>query len=134
MLFKVSTMPQAYACLFLAILFEVVGTSTMKANAGFSSALYTVIMFLAYTTSFSLMTLALEVLDLGVTYAVWSGVGTTVVAMIGALYYKESMPPIKVVAILCVIVSVMFLQFISHRELVANAQADATPREQVPLI
>lgn len=132
MLFKVATIPQAYACLFLAILFEVVGTSTMKANAGFSSALYTAVMFLAYTISFSLMTLALELLDLGVTYAVWSGVGTTVVAVIGALYYKESMPPIKIAAILCVIVSVMFLQFISHRELVANATP--APREQVPLI
>lgn len=90
MLPKVTTIGQAYVCLFMAILFEVVGTTTMKANAGFSSYLYSLLMFFAYTTSFSLMTMALEILDLGVTYAMWSGIGTSAVAVIGV----RALPPL----------------------------------------
>jgi len=82
MWFRVSDARTAYVCLALAICCEVVGTTAMKASAGFQAPGYALIMLVSYVLSFSLMTLALEVLDLGVAYATWSGVGTTVTAII----------------------------------------------------
>jgi small multidrug resistance pump len=69
MLYQISSVREAYVCLFFAISCEVVGTSAMKANAGFSSVGYTILMAIAYIFSFALMTLALEKLDLGVACA-----------------------------------------------------------------
>ncbi len=78
-----------YLFLALAILAEVIATSSLKATEEFSKIIPTIIMIVAYLLSFYFMTLVLRFIPLGVTYAIWSGVGIVLVALVGAWRYQE---------------------------------------------
>ncbi|HIF35442.1 MAG TPA: multidrug efflux SMR transporter [Candidatus Thioglobus sp.] len=78
-----------YFYLALAISAEVAGTSLLKATEEFTKLVPTTFLVIFYLISFWLMTLALRELPLGVVYAVWSGLGICLVAVVGAFVYKE---------------------------------------------
>lgn len=59
--------------LLIAILTEVVATSALKASAGFTRLLPSLIVVIGYAISFYAMSLALEAIPVGIAYAVWSG-------------------------------------------------------------
>ena len=79
----------SYFYLALAIAAEVAGTSLLKVTEEFTKLIPTTFLVIFYLISFWLMTLALRDLPLGVVYAVWSGLGIVLVAIIGAFVYKE---------------------------------------------
>ena len=78
-----------YFYLALAIAAEVAGTSLLKSTEEFTKLVPTTFLVIFYLISFWLMTLALRELPLGVVYAVWSGLGIVLVAVVGAFVYKE---------------------------------------------
>ncbi|WNG35626.1 multidrug efflux SMR transporter [Archangium minus] len=79
-----------YLLLSISILSEVLGTSALRASNGFTRLLPSVLVIVCYGTAFYLMSQALKSLSLGFTYAVWSGVGTALTAMIGWLYFRDA--------------------------------------------
>lgn len=95
--------------LALAICFEVVGTTNMKLSQGFTRLTPSIVMFACFAMAFFFNTLALRKLDLSITYAIWSGVGTAATAVIGIMYFKESLTMLKVVSILLIITGVIGL-------------------------
>ena len=90
-----------------AILFEVAGTTSMKLSEGFSKLLPSTLMVVFYIFSFALMALALKKLEVGMTYAIWAGLGTALIAVIGVLWFKEPMSALKAVSILLIIAGVV---------------------------
>ena len=94
----------SYFYLALAIAAEVAGTSLLKATEEFTKLVPTTFLIIFYAMSFWLMTLALRDLPLGVVYAVWSGLGIVLVAIIGALVYKE-MPDLGSIIGMALIIS-----------------------------
>ena len=94
----------SYFHLALAIAAEVAGTSLLKATEEFTKLVPTTFLIIFYAMSFWLMTLALRDLPLGVVYAVWSGLGIVLVAIIGALVYKE-MPDLGSIIGMALIIS-----------------------------
>ena len=94
----------SYFYLALAIAAEVAGTSLLKATEEFTKLVPTTFLIIFYAMSFLLMTLALRDLPLGVVYAVWSGLGIVLVAIIGALVYKE-MPDLGSIIGMALIIS-----------------------------
>jgi small multidrug resistance pump len=69
--------------LSVAILFEVAGITSMKLSRGFAELLPSIGVFVFYICSAAAVILALRRLELSVAYAIWSGVGTALTAMIG---------------------------------------------------
>ena len=94
----------SYFYLALAIAAEVAGTSLLKATEEFTKLVPTTFLIIFYAMSFWLMTLALRDLPWGVVYAVWSGLGIVLVAIIGALVYKE-MPDLGSIIGMALIIS-----------------------------
>ncbi len=92
-----------------AILLEVAGTTSMKLSDGFSRALPSALLFVFYGASFVAMTLAVKRIDMSITYAVWSGVGTALIALIGIFYFKEPVTALKVSSIGLIIIGVIGL-------------------------
>ncbi len=86
---------QAWGVLALAIVLEVAGTTCMRLSEGFSRLTPSVLIFVFYAASFALNTLIIRTLGLSVVYAVWSGVGTVLTALIGYLYFKEPATALK---------------------------------------
>jgi small multidrug resistance pump len=73
-----------------AILLEICGTTSLKLSDGFTRIAPSGAVVFCYFTSFMLLGLALRGIELSIAYAVWSGVGTAVVAAIGIVWFGES--------------------------------------------
>ena len=96
--------------LALAIATEIAATTALKASDGLSRLAPSVVVVIGYVSSFVLLARALRSIEVGVAYAIWSGVGTAVVAALGVLLFAETMTPMKVVWIGVIIVGVVGLQ------------------------
>ena len=92
-----------------AILLEVAGTTSMKLSYGFSRPLPSVLLFVFYGMSFTLMTIAVKKIDMSVSYAIWSGVGTALLALIGIGWFKEPLTSLKIVSIVLIVAGVFGL-------------------------
>ncbi len=95
--------------LILAIVLEVGGTTAMKLSEGFTKWIPSVAIFVLYGLSFVGLTLALKRIDMSVVYAVWSGVGTALIAVIGVVYFKEEINLIKIGSLVLIIAGVIGL-------------------------
>jgi small multidrug resistance pump len=102
-------MTNAWLFLSGAILFEVAGTTCMKLSKGFTELTPSVLMFAFYAFAFLLNTVAVKTIELSVAYAIWSGVGTALTAMIGILYFKEPVGTVKMVSLGLIVIGVMGL-------------------------
>lgn len=95
--------------LALAIGLEVAGTTAMKLSEGLTRLVPSVLVFVCYAASFVALTLTLKKIELGVAYAVWSGVGTALIAAIGIVYFREAASVPKLVSLLLIVAGVVGL-------------------------
>lgn len=102
-------MLQAWIWLIGAILFEVFGTTAMKLSEGFTKTVPSIAMALFYILSLTALTYALKKFDVSMAYAIWSGVGTALITMIGIWYFKESISVMKIASIGLIIIGVVGL-------------------------
>jgi len=79
-----------YVYLAIAIISEVAATSALKASLSFTQWLPSLVVVIGYSLAFYFMTLVLRTLPIGITYAIWSGVGMVLVAIIGAYVYHQT--------------------------------------------
>ncbi|MCF6235544.1 MAG: multidrug efflux SMR transporter [Gammaproteobacteria bacterium] len=79
----------AYLYLAVAIVAEVIATSALKASEEFTKLYPSLIVVIGYSIAFYFMTLVLRTIPIGITYAVWSGLGIVLVTIIGIVLYKE---------------------------------------------
>ncbi|UFT99755.1 multidrug efflux SMR transporter [Radiobacillus kanasensis] len=99
----------AYLYLFVAIITEIVGSSMLKMSEGFSKLLPSIGAIIGYSISFYLLSLTLKELPIGMTYAIWAGLGTALTAIIGILFWKEGFSLQTVVGIVAIILGVTVL-------------------------
>ncbi|HKR76024.1 MAG TPA: multidrug efflux SMR transporter [Rhodanobacter sp.] len=100
---------RAWLPLALAILAEVIGTSALKASAGFSRLWPSLVVVAGYGTAFYFLSLALRQIPVGIAYAVWSGVGTVLITLIGALAFRQKIDAAGVLGIALIIAGVLVL-------------------------
>ena len=96
--------------LFLAIILEVCGTTCMKLSEGFKRPIPSVLIFVFYVACFIFLTLALRKLPVSFVYAIWSGLGTAIVTVVGIVHFQESLSPGKLASIFLIILGVVALQ------------------------
>jgi small multidrug resistance pump len=95
--------------LYLAIAFEVASTTLTKMSDGFKSFTISFFMILFYAISLICFNYALNKIDVGLAYALWSGIGTVAITIIGVMLFKESISISKILAISLIILGVLFL-------------------------
>lgn len=102
-----SIITESWFSLAIAIAFGVVGTLLMKLSHGlqYPKPAFGSIFF--YAISFTALTFAIKHIDLSIVYAVWSGVGTVLVATIGVLYFKESISLKKIFFLFLIVLGVI---------------------------
>jgi small multidrug resistance pump len=106
----------ALVLLMGAIAAEVVATTALRATDGFTRLAPSLVVFVGYPLSFYLLSQVLRHMPIGVAYAVWSAVGTAVIAVIGAVAYGESLNPLRIASLALVVLGVVGLQLGgSHR-------------------
>jgi small multidrug resistance pump len=98
-----------------AIVFEVAGSTSMKLSQGLSKAGPTAMMFAFYAVAFACNAMALKKLDLSVTYAIWSGLGTAAVAVIGMTWFEEPVTALRLISITLIVLGVVGLAMSAGR-------------------
>jgi small multidrug resistance pump len=97
--------------LSVAILLEVAGTTSMKLSRGFAEMWPSIGVFVFYVAAAAAVILAVKRLELSVAYAVWSGVGTALTALIGIAYFREPFTALKLLSLGLVVLGVTGLSF-----------------------
>ncbi len=95
--------------LIIAIILEVSGTISMKLSDGFTKPVPIIAMLIFYGLGLSLLAWTLRVIDISVAYAVWSGLGTALIAIIGIYWFKEPANLVKYISIVLIILGVIGL-------------------------
>jgi small multidrug resistance pump len=95
--------------LVLAITLEVSGTTALKVSEGFTKLGPAVLMGICYGLSLTALTFALKTIEVSIAYAIWSGLGTALIAAVGMWWFRESLSALKVIALGLVILGVIVL-------------------------
>ncbi len=109
-----TTLMHYWLLLFAAIVLEVIGTTAMKLSAGLTRLVPSVLLFACYILAFVFLALALKRIEVSVAYAVWSGLGTALIAVIGVVFFNESVNVAKIVSLALIIVGVVGLNLGSN--------------------
>ncbi len=102
-------MGYAYGLLAAAIAAEVAGTTAMKYSEGFTRLWPSLGTVVGYLIAFTLLAQTLKTLSVGTAYAIWAGVGTAAVALIGILLLGESGNLVKIAGIALIVAGVVVL-------------------------
>ncbi len=99
-----------------AIVFEVAGTTCMKLSDGFHNIVPAILMVPFYIVCFACLTLAIRKIDISVAYAVWAGVGTTLITMVGIIWFDDPATVMKIIAIGLIVAGVVGLNLQMEHE------------------
>lgn len=100
------TFSESWWYLLIAIAFGALGTTSMKLSHGLKKWKPSVCLILFYLISFAALTLALEGIDISIVYAIWSGIGTVFVAIIGYFVFEEKISIKKSLSLLLIVLGV----------------------------
>jgi len=107
-------MPQHYIVLFFAIVTETIGTTALQASQQFTKFWPSVLCVVAYAFSFYLMALALKIIPVGIAYAIWSGVGIVMIAIIGFAVFGQKLDLAAVFGMAMIIVGILIIHLFSN--------------------
>ena len=108
-----SLMLKTYVILLIAIIAEIIAANALKSSNQFTRLWPTVLSLSCYCVSLFLLTLVLRQLPLGITYAIWSGVGIVFVALIGVLYHNEVLDLPAIIGMGLIIAGVVIINLYS---------------------
>lgn len=102
-----------FVLLLFAIFAEVFGSSMLKLSNGFKRIWPSIGVVIGMGTAFYFLSLSLKHLPLGTAYAIWSGVGTALTALVGVLVWKEKINSKKLIGLICIIGGVVLMKLSS---------------------
>lgn len=109
-----STMLSAYLLLAFAIVAEVIGTACLVKSEGFSKLIPSLLVIICYSLSFYVLSQVTKTLNIGVVYAIWSGVGIVFTAIIGYYAFKQSLDTPALIGIGFIIAGVLIMNLFSN--------------------
>ena len=102
-----------FILLAAAIVSEVFGSTMLKVSTGFKKLLPSIGVVIGMGISFYCLSLALQALSLGTAYAIWSGAGTALTAMVGVMIFKEAFNIKKLLGLVLIIGGVILMKLSS---------------------
>lgn len=102
------------AYLAIAIVGEVIATSFLRASAGFTQLVPSVIVVVGYCITFYFFSLALQTIPVGIGYAIWSGVGIILVSIIAFFAYGQTLDLPALIGIGLILTGVLVINIFSH--------------------
>ena len=95
-----------YIVLFLAIIFEVIGTMLLPVSQNFTKLLPSSILLFSYGISFYFLAVVTQKLPLSVVYATWSGMGVFTVALLSYIFYEQTLSWQSIVGLFLIVAGV----------------------------
>jgi small multidrug resistance pump len=107
-------MPLHYVYLIVAIAAETIGTSALQASAQFSRLWPSLLVVFSYGTAFYFMALALKFMPVGIVYAIWSGLGIVLIALIGFVIFGQKLDLAAVLGLILIIFGILIIHLFSN--------------------
>lgn len=98
-----------FSILLVAIAAEVAASAALPRTQGFRDPAWTVFVLGGYAVSIWLLAVVVKYMPVSTAYAIWAGLGTAAIAVIGALWLGESWDLVKVIALTLIVVGVVVL-------------------------
>jgi small multidrug resistance pump len=99
--------------LLIAISGEVAATSALKAASGFTKLVPSTVVVFGYGIAFYFLSLTLESIPVGISYALWSGIGILFISLIGWRFFDQSLDAPAVVGIGLIVAGVAVINLLS---------------------
>lgn len=103
-----------YAFLAIAIVCEVIATTSMKALDGFSKPLPLLLVVIGYGVSFWMLSLVVKTVPVGIAYAIWAGLGIVLVSLAAAWLYGQKLDLAAMLGMGLIVAGVVVIQAFSH--------------------
>ena len=100
--------------LIIAITTEVIATSALKESEGFTKAIPSLIVIIGYSMTFYFMSLVLREMSVGITYAIWSGMGILLITTIGYFRYNQMLDAPAVLGMSFIALGIIILRAFSN--------------------
>ena len=104
---------QQWIFLSVAIVSEVIATSALKATEGFTRLWPSLIVTVGYLSAFYFLSLTLKTIPIGVAYAIWSGAGVALIALIAWVFFGQKLDTPAVIGLLLIVAGVIVLNVFS---------------------
>jgi len=104
---------QHYIYLSIAIVSEVIATSALKESEGFTRLWPSIVVMVGYAIAFYFLSLVLKTIPVGVVYAIWSGAGIALIALVAWVFFGQSLDVPAIIGLLLIIVGVVVLNLFS---------------------
>ena len=102
-----------YLYLGLAIIFEVMGSSFLKASEGFSKLIPSVVVIVTYVIAFYCLSLSIKTIPLSIAYAIWAGVGIILTVLVSIFIFKQAIDIPAIIGIAFIITGVLIINYFS---------------------
>ena len=106
-------MPVHYIYLIVAVAAETIGTTALQASQQFSRLVPSVIVLVAYGFSFYMLGLTLKVMPVGIVYAIWSGLGIVLIAVIGLVVFGQKLDLPAVLGMAMILAGILVIHLFS---------------------
>ena len=102
------------AYLVIAIVGEVIATSFLRASAGFTRLVPSIVVVVGYCVTFYFFSLALRTIPVGIGYAIWSGAGIILISVIAYFVYGQSLDLPALIGIGLILAGVLVINLFSQ--------------------
>ncbi len=106
-------MPTHIVTLLLAVVFETIGTTALQASQQFTKPVPSLIVLVAYGLAFYLLSITLKTMPVGIMYAIWSGLGILLIAIIGWVVFRQSLDFPAILGISFILAGILIIQLFS---------------------
>ena len=106
---------QQWIYLSIAIISEVIATSCLKASEGFTHFWPSIVVVIGYLLAFYLLSLTLKTIPVGIAYAVWSGIGIVLIALVGWLFLEQTLDTPAIIGLTLIIMGVIVINVFSKK-------------------
>ena len=106
-------MPHHYITLLAAVIFETIGTTALQASQQFTKLVPVVIVVVSYSLAFYLLALTLKHMPVGILYAIWSGAGIVLIAIIGWVVFRQTLDLPAVLGMALILAGIVIIQLFS---------------------
>jgi small multidrug resistance pump len=99
--------------LAIAIISEITATSSLKASAGFTRVIPSIVVVIGYALSFYFLSLTLKAIPIGVAYAIWAGLGIVLLAIVGWVFYDQQLDTAALIGMSFILAGVVIMNLFS---------------------
>jgi len=104
----------SYIFLSIAILAEILGTSLLKSTDGFTKPGPTAVVLCSYGIAFWMLSLTLKTMSVAIVYAIWSGTGIVLIALVGWIFMRQNLDFPAIAGISLIVAGVLVIHLFSN--------------------